>query len=79
MSRTRVDTFFINKWEPRHVTMNFFEKTKNFKSSMALQLIEVLAKHGFNVGVIVYVNAEGGNFSTMINTLVFVVSCEVFG
>jgi hypothetical protein len=59
--------------------MNFFEKTKNFKSSMALQLIEVLAKHGFNVGVIVYVNAEGGNFSTMINTLVFVVSCEVFG
>jgi len=59
--------------------MNFFEKTKNFKSSMALQLIEVLAKHGFNVGVIVYVKDEGGNFSTMINTLVFVVSCEVFG
>ncbi len=79
MSKAKVDTFFINKWEPCHVTMIFFETTKKSKSSIALQLIEVLAKHGFNVGVIVYVKDEGGNFSTIISTLVFVVSCEVLG
>jgi uncharacterized membrane protein len=43
---------------------------------MTLQVIEVLAKHGFNVGVIVNVKDL---FSTMINTLIFVVSCEVLG
>jgi hypothetical protein len=43
---------------------------------MALQVIEVLAKHGFNVGVIVNVKDY---LSTMTNTLVFVVSCEVLG
>jgi len=43
---------------------------------MALQVIEVLAKHGFNVGVIINVK---DCLSTMTNTLVFVVSCEVLG
>ncbi len=75
-----MDTFVLNvhflndKWEPCHVTINLFETTKTFRSVMALQVIEVLAKHGFNVGVIVNVKDP---LSTMINTLVFVVSCEV--
>jgi hypothetical protein len=57
------------------VTINLFETTKTFRN-VALQVIEVLAKHGFNVGVIVNVKDY---LSTMTNTLVFVVSCEVLG
>jgi hypothetical protein len=82
MFRTRIDTFVLNvhflndKWEPCRVTNNLFETTKTFRSVMVLQVIEILAKHGFNVGVIVNVKDR---LSTMNNTLVFVVSCEVLG
>jgi hypothetical protein len=82
MSRGGMDKFVLNvhflndKWEPCRVIINLLETTKTFKSVMALQVIEVLAKHGFNVGVIVNVKDL---FSTMINTLIFVVSCEVLG
>jgi hypothetical protein len=46
---------------------------------MALQVNEVLTKHGFNVQVIAYVKDEGGNLSTKTTVLMFVVSCEVLG
>jgi hypothetical protein len=47
MSIVGMDTFvfivhFLNdKWEPCHVTIGFFETTKNFKIVMALQVNEV--------------------------------------
>ncbi len=46
---------------------------------MALQVNEVLEKHGFNAQVIAYVKNEGGNISTMTQALTFVVSCEKLG
>jgi hypothetical protein len=82
MSRAGMDTFVLNvhflndKWEPCRVKIYLFETTKTFRSVMALQVIEIFAKHGFNVGV--YVNVKDC-LSTMTNTLVFVVSCEVLG
>jgi hypothetical protein len=75
MSRARVNTFVLNvhffndKW-PCHVTINLFETTKTSRSVMALEVIEILAKHGFNVGV--FANVKD-HLSTMTNTLIFVV------
>jgi hypothetical protein len=52
--KTRLNTFvfivhFLNdKWEPNHVTIGFFETTKTSRSVTALQVNEVLIKHGFN-------------------------------
>jgi hypothetical protein len=46
---------------------------------LALQVSEVLKKHGHNVQVIAYVKNEGGNISTMTQALTFVVSCEKLG
>jgi hypothetical protein len=43
---------------------------------MVLQVNVLLSKHGFNVCVIAYVKNEGGNISTMIYALIFVVSYE---
>jgi hypothetical protein len=40
---------------------------------------DLLAKHGINVHVITYVKDEGGDFSTMISILTFVVFREVLG
>jgi hypothetical protein len=66
MFRARVDTFvFIvhfldDKWEPCHVTIGFFEIVKISGNAMVLQLSEVLAKHGLDVQVIVYVKDDGG-------------------
>ncbi len=68
--------FLNDKWRPCHVTINLFETTKTSKNAMALQVLEILAKHGFNVGVITNVK---DCISTMTSTLVFVVSCEVLG
>jgi hypothetical protein len=54
MFRAGVNTFilivhFLNdKWEPCHVTISFFEIVEIFRNAMALQVNEVLAKHGFN-------------------------------
>jgi hypothetical protein len=44
----------------------FFEITKKFGIAMALQVNEILVKHGFNAWVIAYVKDEGNNLSTMI-------------
>ncbi len=71
--------FLNDKWEPCHVTIGFFEITKNFGSDVALQVNEMLAKHGFNAWVITYVKDEGSNISTMTIVLTFVVSCEMLG
>ncbi len=52
MFRTRLNTFvsivhFLNdNWEPCYVTIGFFETTKTSRSVMALQVNEVLIKHG---------------------------------
>jgi hypothetical protein len=71
---------FLNaKWESCHVTIGFFEITKNFGSAMALQVNEMLAKHGFNAWVITYVKDERSNISTMTIVLTFIVSCEMLG
>ncbi len=46
---------------------------------MALQVNEMLAKHGLNACVITYVKDEGSNISTMTIVLTFVVPCEMLG
>jgi hypothetical protein len=46
---------------------------------MALQVNEVIAKHGFNVQVIAYVKYEWGNLSTKTIILTSIVSCEILG
>jgi hypothetical protein len=54
MSRGNIDTFvfivhFLNdKWEPCHVTITFFEMANKFGNAMAIQVNDVLAKHGLN-------------------------------
>jgi len=43
---------------------------------MALQVNEVLTKHGLNVQVIAYVKDKGGDLSTMTQALISIVFCE---
>jgi len=83
MSRGGVNTFilivhFLNdKWKPCHVTIGFFEIVDTSRSAMALQVNDVLAKHGLNACVLAYVKNEGSNLSTMTFVLTSVVFCEV--
>jgi hypothetical protein len=44
---------------------------------MALQVNNIIAKHGLNTHVLGYVKDEGSNLSTMIYALTYVVPCEV--
>jgi hypothetical protein len=69
--------FLNDKWEPCHLTIGVFEITKNFGSAMALQVNEMLAKHGLNAWVIAYVKDKGSNISTttIILTFLFHVKC----
>jgi hypothetical protein len=81
MCRARVDTFvmivhFLNvQWMPCHITVGFFEIAEITRNAMALQVNDVLAKHGFITQVIAFVKDEGGNLSTMTIALAFMVSC----
>jgi hypothetical protein len=83
--RAGMDTFvlivhFLNaQWEPCHITVGFFEIANTIGSAMALQVNDVLAKHGFITWVIAYVKDEGGNLSTMTTTLTSMVSCQALG
>ncbi len=85
MSRGSVDTFvfivhFLNdKWEPCHVTIEFFEIVDTSKSAMTLQVNNVLAKHGLNACVLTYVKIELNTISTMTSVLTLIVFYEVLG
>jgi hypothetical protein len=57
--------FLNNKQEPYCITIGFFEITNTFESAMALQVNAILAKHKFNVCVLVYVKDERSNVFTM--------------
>jgi hypothetical protein len=46
---------------------------------MALQVNEILGKHGLNACVIAYVKDKRGNLLTMTQVLIFIVSCEKLG
>jgi len=82
MSKSGMDTFvmivhFLNaQWEPCHIIVGLFEIADTTGSVMALQVIDVLAKHGFITQVIAYVKYEGGNISTMTITLISMVLCQ---
>jgi hypothetical protein len=77
-----MDTFvmtvhFLNdKWEPYHITIDFFEIVDTFGNAMALQVNDVLAKYGFNTQIIAYVKDERDNINTMTNALTSTISCE---
>jgi hypothetical protein len=43
---------------------------------MALQVNEVLTKHGLNVRGIAYIKDKRGNLSTMTQALISIISCE---
>jgi hypothetical protein len=85
MSKGGVDTFvfvvhFLNdKWEPCHVTINFFETTHTSRNAMAMHVNNVLAKHGLNIVVFAYVKDERNNLATMTSTGTFIVCCEILG
>jgi len=61
MLKGGVDTFvlivqFLNdKWEFCHVTMGFFKIVETTNGVLALQMNDLLVKHGLNVRVLVYV------------------------
>jgi hypothetical protein len=50
-----------------------------FGNLVVLQLNDLLSKRRLNVCVIAYVKIEGGNISTMIYALTYVVSYGIFG
>jgi hypothetical protein len=85
MSKTRVDIFvtivqFLNvQWEPCHITIGFFEIVDTTGSVMALQVHDVLAKHGLITQVIAYVKNKGSNLSTMTIALTSVILCQALG
>jgi hypothetical protein len=85
MLRGNINTFvlivhFLNdKWEPYPIIVRFFETIDTSRNAMAIQVNDVLAKHGLNTHVLAYVKDEGNNLATMTSTLTFVVFCEVFG
>jgi len=60
--------FLNDKWEPCCIIINFFEITKTFGNAMALQVNEILAKHGSMLRFIAYVKDERNNISTMTTT-----------
>jgi hypothetical protein len=49
------------------------------KNAMAIQVNDVLTKHGLNTHVFSYVKNERKNLATTTFVLTFVVSCEVLG
>jgi hypothetical protein len=52
--------FLNDKWEPSHVLVGFFE----IGIAMALQLNDLVAKHGLNVCVIAYIQNKRNIFFT---------------
>ncbi len=71
--------FLNDKWEPCPIIVRFFETIDTSRNAMAIQVNDVLAKHGLNTHVFAYVKNEGSNFATMTSTLTFVVFCCVLG
>jgi hypothetical protein len=71
--------FLNDKWEPCDVIIGFFEIIDTSRNPMALQVNDVLAKHGLDAHVLAYVKNEGSNLSIMTFALSSVVSCEMLG
>lgn len=68
---------FVNEFQkPSYVIVDFVKTLNFFGSAMALQVNEVLAKHGLNVWVIAQVKDKGANLSTITQTLT---SCDGLG
>jgi hypothetical protein len=71
--------FLNDKWEPCHVLVGFFEIGNTFGIAMALQLNNLVTKHGHNVHVIAYIKNKRNIFFNMTFALIFIVSCEFSG
>ncbi len=71
--------FLNDKWEPCHVLVRFFEMANTFGIAMALQLNDLVAKHGLDVHVIAYIKNKRNIFFNVTFTLIFIISCEVSG
>ncbi len=70
--------FLNDKWKPCHVINGFLKTIETSKNAMALQVNEVFRNMG-SMFKLLLMPDDGGNFSTMIIALIFVVSCEVLG
>jgi hypothetical protein len=57
-----------------HVTKGFFKIVETTKGVLALQMNDLLVKHGFNVHVLVYVKDQTNNLSIMTFTFTLIVS-----
>jgi hypothetical protein len=59
--------------------MGFFKIVETTKGVMALQMNDLLAKHGLNVCVLVYVKDHANNISIMTFVFTLIVYCEILG
>jgi len=66
--------FFNDKWDFCHVTIVFFEIVKTIKGVLALQMNDLLVKHGLNVHVLGYVKDQTNNLSIMTFIFTLIVS-----
>jgi len=66
-------------WQPKQVTIDFFEATKITGQKLVNNLTNFFDQYGFKNNIIAYVKDEGSNLNTMTIVLKYVVKYEVFG
>ncbi len=76
---TLVINFFGVNWQPKHITLGFFEATNFIGQTLIKILTNLLDTYELRKKIITYVKDEGFNFNTMTIALKLVVSCDMFG
>jgi len=71
--------FLDENWQPKKVTIGFFETIEKTSQVLAKNLRELLNSYGLSKKIIVYVKDEGANLNSTTTTFKFVVNCEVLG
>ncbi len=66
-------------WQPKKLTIGFFEAIKTTSQALARNLRKLLDSYGSSKKIIVYVKNEGANLNFMTRALKFVVKNEVLG
>jgi len=57
--------FFRVNWQPKHITIRFFEAINTIAQSLTKTQIELLEKYDLKEKLIAYVNDEGFNLNIM--------------
>ncbi len=74
-----VVNFLSSNWEPKHLTIGFFEAIATSGVTMAPKLWKLLGMFSFTDKFLAYVKDEGANLQSCATTLTFVVSCKTLG